>query len=45
MRAELTSVAVDLEREVTARYCLTSADAAEGLEAFSGKRTPQWTGR
>jgi enoyl-CoA hydratase len=34
-----------LEREVTARYCLTSADAAEGLEAFSGKRTPRWTGR
>ena len=34
-----------LEREVTARYCLTSADAAEGLEAFAGKRTPQWTGR
>ena len=34
-----------LEREVTARYCLTSADAAEGLEAFSAKRTPQWTGQ
>ena len=34
-----------LEREVTARYCLTSADAAEGLEAFSAKRAPQWTGR
>jgi enoyl-CoA hydratase len=34
-----------LEREVTARYCLTSADAAEGLEAFAAKRTPQWTGR
>jgi enoyl-CoA hydratase len=34
-----------LEREVTARYCLTSADAAEGLEAFAAKRAPQWTGR
>ncbi|MEP7026759.1 MAG: enoyl-CoA hydratase/isomerase family protein, partial [Actinomycetota bacterium] len=34
-----------LEREVTARYCLTSADAAEGLDAFAAKRTPQWTGR
>jgi enoyl-CoA hydratase/carnithine racemase len=34
-----------LEREVTARYCLTSSDAPEGLEAFAGKRTPQWTGR
>ena len=34
-----------LEREVTARYCLTSVDAAEGLEAFAGKRTPRWTGR
>jgi enoyl-CoA hydratase/carnithine racemase len=34
-----------LEREVTARYCLTSADAPEGLEAFAGKRAPQWTGR
>jgi enoyl-CoA hydratase len=34
-----------LEREVTSRYCLTSADAAEGLEAFAAKRAPQWTGR
>lgn len=34
-----------LEREVTARYCLTSADAAEGLDAFAAKRTPRWTGR
>lgn len=34
-----------LEREVTARYCLTSSDAHEGLEAFAGKRTPQFIGR
>jgi enoyl-CoA hydratase/carnithine racemase len=34
-----------LEREVTARYCLTSSDAPEGLEAFAAKRSPQWTGR
>jgi enoyl-CoA hydratase/carnithine racemase len=33
-----------LEREVTARYCLTSNDAREGLEAFSNKRRPQFTG-
>jgi enoyl-CoA hydratase len=36
---------LQLEREVTARYCLTSSDAPEGLEAFAGKRAPQWTGR
>ena len=34
-----------LEREVTARYCLTSSDAPEGLDAFESKRTPQFTGR
>jgi enoyl-CoA hydratase/carnithine racemase len=34
-----------LEREVTARYCLTSSDAREGLDAFSEKRTPMWSGR
>lgn len=34
-----------LEREVTARYCLTSRDAPEGLEAFFEKRTPIWSGR
>lgn len=34
-----------LEREVTARYCLTSSDAPEGLDAFSSKRTPRFTGR
>ncbi|HEY3952871.1 MAG TPA: enoyl-CoA hydratase/isomerase family protein [Streptosporangiaceae bacterium] len=37
--------ALRLEREVTARYCLTSEDAAEGLDAFAARRTPDWTGR
>jgi enoyl-CoA hydratase len=37
--------ALRLEREVTARYCLTSEDAMEGLDAFAAKRTPDWTGR
>ncbi|HUZ35658.1 MAG TPA: enoyl-CoA hydratase/isomerase family protein [Streptosporangiaceae bacterium] len=34
-----------IEREVTARYCLTSSDAPEGLDAFAAKRTPRWAGR
>ncbi len=25
--------------------CYTSADFREGMEAFLGKRPPQWTGR
>lgn len=36
--------AMRLEREVTARYCLTSRDAHEGLDAFANKRKPQFTG-
>lgn len=44
--AEGTDVArgLQLEREVTARYCLTSEDAQEGLAAFSEKRTPNYVG-
>lgn len=34
-----------LERELTARYCLTSEDAPEGLNAFADKRRPKFTGR
>jgi enoyl-CoA hydratase/carnithine racemase len=34
-----------LEREVTARYCLTSRDAPEGLDAFFEKRPPTWSGQ
>jgi hypothetical protein len=38
------SAAMRLEREVTARYCLTSNDAQEGLKALSEKRKPRFTG-
>lgn len=38
------SSAMRLEREVTARYCLTSNDAPEGLAAFAEKRAPKYTG-
>lgn len=37
--------ALHLERERTARYCLTSEDAQIGLEAFAAKNRPSFVGR
>lgn len=34
-----------LERDVASRYCLTSDDSQEGLDAFANKRRPTFTGR
>lgn len=34
-----------VEREATARYCLTSEDAPLGLDAFANKQTPRFVGR
>ena len=40
----LREKAAEVEDDDLIVQCYTSADFKEGLEAFLGKRTPEWTG-